>query len=67
MRLYPADPAVPLCGPAGETIDPAEGIEVDPLDVFWNRRIRAGEASATPPDRPSGPKTKAATTGADPA
>jgi|APThiThiocy_cv2_1041547.scaffolds.fasta_scaffold161693_2 hypothetical protein len=49
MRLYPADPTVPLCGPAGEIIDPAEGIEVAEFDVFWNRRLRDGEATTTPP------------------
>lgn len=48
MKLIPADPAVPLYGPAGEAIDPAEGVEVDDLDVFWNRRIRAGEAVVAP-------------------
>lgn len=54
-RLISADPAVPLRGPSGEAIDTVEGIEVDELDVFWNRRIRAGEALIAPPDRPAKP------------
>ena len=49
MKLIPADPAVPLYGPAGEMIDPVEGIEVDPTNVFWARRVLAGEAVEAPP------------------
>ncbi len=48
MKLIPADPAVPLYGPAGERIDPSEGVETDDDNVFWNRRIRAGEAVRAP-------------------
>ncbi|HWJ72591.1 MAG TPA: hypothetical protein VNX29_05420 [Kaistia sp.] len=48
MKLIPADPAVPLYGPAGELVDPVEGVTVDDLDVFWNRRICAGEAVVAP-------------------
>ncbi|MCX5496437.1 hypothetical protein OSH11_17150 [Kaistia dalseonensis] len=48
MKLIPADPAAPLYGPTGQLVDPVDGIEVDPLDVFWQRRIRAGEAVEAP-------------------
>lgn len=58
MRLYPADPAVPLRGPAGEIVDPVEGVEVDPHDVFWNRRLRDGDATATKPARPRNSEPK---------
>lgn len=44
MKILPADPAIPLYGPAGELIDPVEGVDVAEHDVFWQRRIRAGEA-----------------------
>jgi len=44
MKILPADPAIPLYGPAGELIDPVAGVEVAEHDVFWQRRIRAGEA-----------------------
>lgn len=54
MKLIPADPAVPLYGPAGKVVDPVEGVTVDDLDVFWNRRIRAGEAVIAP-DKPARP------------
>lgn len=57
MRLIAADPAVPLCGPRGETIGP-EGVEVDDLDVFWNRRLRSGEAVIAPASTSSSPKSR---------
>lgn len=54
MKIIPADPTVPLYGPASELIDPVEGVTVDDLDVFWHRRIRAGEAVIAA-DRPARP------------
>ncbi|BCP53785.1 hypothetical protein K32_24020 [Kaistia sp. 32K] len=53
MRIYPAQYDVPLVGPNRQRVDPVAGIEVNDNDLFWNRRIRAGEASTTPPVAPA--------------
>jgi hypothetical protein len=44
MKIIPADPAIPLYGPDGKLVDAVAGVDADETDVFWARRIRAGEA-----------------------
>lgn len=48
MKILPADAALPLFGPTGHAVDPVEGIEVGDHEVFWHRRVAAGEAVIAP-------------------
>jgi hypothetical protein len=49
MKVFPA-PGLLVRDPATKTHVPAEGLDVPDGDLFWNRLLRDGDVTLTPPD-----------------
>jgi hypothetical protein len=48
MKVYPA-PGLLVRDPVSKTHVPADGLEVSDGDFFWNRLLRDGDVTLTPP------------------
>ena len=52
MKVYPA-PGLKVRDPETKAHLPLHGLEIDPNDLFWARRLRDGDVVTEPPELPA--------------